>query len=245
VPERDARGIGREHARRETFLKTADVLRELVQEPKFGLRRHDRDRLQQRLGRRAEARNACEHGIPDGFGYLVDACSQRLDNEEGVACGLAVELVRIHAARFCKLRDRGRRERIQPQPPHRRARRELPEHAPQRVARVKFIVTEARDDEHRNCRDSACEQLQNIERGLIRPVHVLEHKNRSRVRTQLPSESRRKLVRHCPARDDFLQRPTGVLGNRQQRAKRPRSEQRIAAAPEDRGRPATFPTEPS
>jgi hypothetical protein len=75
-------------------------------------------------------------------------------------------------------------------------------------------------------------------------VHVLEHEDGRSSCSQLANERRHNLVRHHPARYDLLELAAGALGYRKQRPEGTRSEERIAAAPEDPRRLAAFLAEP-
>ena len=65
-----------------------------LEQPELGLRRDDRDRLEQRPPRGAQPSRPREHGVADRVGDRVGAGRERLDDEERIACGLGVELVR-------------------------------------------------------------------------------------------------------------------------------------------------------
>ena len=80
------------------------------------MRGDDRDRLEQRLCRGAEARGAREHRVPDRRRDALGSRGERLDDEERIAGGLAVELVGVDAVRLGEPRDRLERERGEPQP---------------------------------------------------------------------------------------------------------------------------------
>ena len=66
VAECHATGLGREHPGRQAFLEAVGgVTRERVEEPELGLRRRDRDCLEQRPRRGAHTRHAGEHRVAD------------------------------------------------------------------------------------------------------------------------------------------------------------------------------------
>src|SRR5439155_27158234 len=92
VPEREACRLRREHPRRQALVETVDFLPgEGLKQPELGLRRDDGDRLEEPPGGRTEARGAGEDRVPDRVRYLLGARGERLDDEERVAGGLAVE----------------------------------------------------------------------------------------------------------------------------------------------------------
>ena len=82
-----------------------------LQEPHLGLRGRDRDRLEQ-PARRAERRaTRGEHRVAHGVRDLARARRQHLGDEEGVAAGLAVEVLRVDRVGLGELADGVRRER--------------------------------------------------------------------------------------------------------------------------------------
>ena len=177
---------GREHAGGQAFVELVDDIRcERLEEPELDRGRHDRRRLEQRARRRAQARGAGEHGVPDRVRDLVLARRQHLRDEERISRRLAVELVRVDAVRLGKRRHRRRREGLELEPLDRLAARELAEHEPERVGAVELVVAVAGENESGNALDPANEQLQDVERGLVRPVQVLDDQDRRRPRPQL------------------------------------------------------------
>src|SRR5439155_1949344 len=97
--------------RRQALVETVDFLPgECLKQPELGLRRDDGDRLEEPPGGRTEARGAGEDRVPDRVRYLLGARGERLDDEERVAGGLAVEVVGVDGVRFGELRDRRGRE---------------------------------------------------------------------------------------------------------------------------------------
>src|SRR3981081_807197 len=101
------------------------------------------------------------------------------------------------------------------------------------MAAIELIVTIAGDDKRRHRLDSAGPQLQDVERGLVSPVHVLKHEHGQTPRAQVPRERRYDLVRDCAAVYNLLELAAGVFGDKEQRPERPRSKERIARAPQD------------
>ena len=116
VPERHARRLGVSMPEARHSSSRRRLAGERLEQPELGVRRDDRDRLEQRLRGGAEARGAGEHRFPDRVRDRSRSRGERLDDEERVAGGLAVELVGVDAVRLGELRDRRRRERGEPQP---------------------------------------------------------------------------------------------------------------------------------
>ena len=125
--------------------------------------------------RRAERRDAGEHGVADRLRQLDAARGERLGDEERVAGRAAVAAARRRRRAAPRARRRRRaRERREPQPVGRVAARELAERDPQRVRAVELVVAVAGDDERGDGRDAPAEQAQDVERRLVGPVDVLE-----------------------------------------------------------------------
>jgi hypothetical protein len=173
-------------------------------------------------------------------GIPLRSGGERFDDEEGVAGGLAVQLLGVDAVRLGEPRDRHRGEPAEPHPPDGAAGRQLAEHDPERMRAVELVVAVGGHDQGRHRLHPAGEQQQDVQGRLVGPVHVLEHEDRRGPRAQLPGERRRHLVRHGAARDDRPELAAGPLGDRQQRAERARGEQRVAAAPENPRRSAVL-----
>jgi hypothetical protein len=177
VPERHARRLGDEHAGRQALVQLAGrVAGDRLQQPGLGVRRHDRDRFQERRSRRAEPRGTGEDRVPDHVRDPVHAGAERLDHEERVAGGLAVELAGVDAVRLGEPRHHLGREPGEPHPPDRPAPRQVAEHDPQRMRPVELVVAVAGDHQRRHRLDPAGEQPQDVE-GRSRRRRVLVHRS--------------------------------------------------------------------
>ena len=98
---------------------------------------------------------------------------------------------------------------------------------------VELVVAVGGEYESGSTLDPADEELQHVERGLVRPVHVLDDQDRRRPRPQLAHERRRDHVRSGAALDELLELAARELGDVEQRPERPRREQGVAGAPQD------------
>ncbi len=200
VTEHHTRRLCSEHARRQTLVEIGDaVTGQCLQKPKLGMLRDDRGRLEQRVSPAAETCGTGEHRVPDRRGNPLGPGSESLDDEKGIACRRAIELFRVDGVRLCELCDRRRRELHELHATNRAARRQLAEHPPQRVDTVELVVPIGREHERRDSFDPPDEQPQNVERGLVRPVQILEDED-ARHPPQLTQERNRDLVRSCLAR---------------------------------------------
>ena len=156
VPERDGRRLGHEHARHQALLERLNrFCGERLQQPELGPRRHGCHRLKQPPRPSTEARGTGEDRVPHRVRNLIGARGERLDDEERIAGGLAIQLARIDAVRLGQLRDRRRRERSELQPSNRPARCQLAQHDPQRVRPGELVVAITHHDQGRNGLDPA------------------------------------------------------------------------------------------
>jgi hypothetical protein len=95
VPEADVVHAGNEHPGRDALAATRDrVGGDLLEQGQLHLHRRHRDSLEQLPGRGRQSGGACEDGVADGGGELV-AARHCFAHEEGVAGGLAVQLVGV------------------------------------------------------------------------------------------------------------------------------------------------------
>ena len=130
------------------------------------------------------------------------------------------------------------------QPRHELACRQLAEHGPERVGAVELVVAIARDHQSRDRLDPTGEQPQDVERRLVRPVHILEHEHGRCAFAELTSQRRDDLMRNRAARDTLLEVAADILGDREQRAEWARREEGIAGAPQDSRRRTGLLAEP-
>ena len=79
---------------------------------------------------------------------------------------------------------------------------EFPEHLPQRMELPQLRIAVAGDDERRHPGDSAPEEPKDIERGAVRPVHVLEHQDRRASPFKLVHQGRGDVVRQRDLLDE-------------------------------------------
>ena len=246
VAEGHALGGPGQHARAEAFVEAGDLLaRQRLEQPELGLRLGHGHRAEQRPCGRTQARRAREDGIADRRWDLSIAARQHLRDEEGVARRPAVELVGIDPVGLGELRHRvGRQPRdLEAIDPLRRG--QLAEDDPQPLAQVEVVVAIGGDDEGGHRLHLPGQQPQDVEGGLVGPLHVLEHEHGRRAPRELAQQHRRHLVRSCVARGDVREVATGVLGHVEQRAQGARREQRVARAPQDPRRSPVLVGEPA
>ena len=117
VPEGDTGARRPEHAARQALLEVAGgVAGERLEQRQLDGPAHDRGGVEQPPRRRAQRRDAGEHGIAHRRGQLEAAGGERLGDEERVAGRAPVQLGGVDAVRLGQLGDGLLRQRLEPQP---------------------------------------------------------------------------------------------------------------------------------
>jgi hypothetical protein len=96
--------------------------------------------------------------------------------------------------RLGQRRDRCGRQPLDRDTPDRPARDELTEQVAEWMSRLELVVAISDDGKGRNGLDLPSEQFEDVERGLVGPVDVLEDENRRRLRPQLEQQRGRHVV---------------------------------------------------
>jgi len=138
-----------------------------------------------------------------------------------------VEVLAVDPVRRRELADRLHGERLELQPRDACRRREPADHDSQRVRGRELVVPVGKEDERGRRLRSASEQAEQVERRLVRPVHVLQEEHR-RPRAQLVEQRGEHVVRPRAARDEPGERLADLgrdVGDRPERAGR---EERVA-----------------
>jgi hypothetical protein len=187
---------------------------------------------------RAEPSGASEHGIPYSERKLALAGGERFRDEERVAERLPVEVLCVDTVRLRQHSDRSRRERLDPETADGLVRRHLAEDDPERVRAVELVVAVRGDDESGHGVHATGEEAQDVERGLVRSVHVFDHEDRELARRQHTQERRANVVWPGAAVDKLLELTAGDLGDIEERSERAGGEQRIAGTPKNARRAA-------
>jgi hypothetical protein len=119
-----------------------------------------------------------------------------------------------------------RRQRRYVQPLASGRGRQVAEHGPQRMPGAELVVAVGREDDAAGTGDPSPDEAQRVERGLVRPVHVLG--DHHRVQPQLVQKRGEELVLPEPGLEQRRHRRHVVEGR-----ERPRGGERVARAPED------------
>ena len=107
------------------------------------------------------------------------------------------------------------------------------EQNPERMPAVELVVSEGRDDQHRQRLDPARDDPEHVERRLVGPVHVFDHDHGRRRPAQLDHQRLGELVRLRAAGGDALELASDRARHIEERPEWARGEQRVAASPED------------
>ena len=117
---------------------------------------------------------------------------------------------------------------------NRSGRRELADDESQRVCGPDLVAPVAHDEDDRQALDPTCEQTEDVQTRLVRPVHVVEDENRrlgGRGR-ELAHEARGHVVRLRVALDGRQEVSADGFGDVEERPEWPRCEQRVAGTPQ-------------
>ena len=237
VPEPDAAAVGVQDAGPRAFVQPAAVgPAGGPHESHLGpVGNHRRD-VKRRAGVRTQAGHPRQHGVAHARRDRLVRGRQDLGDEERVAAGDRVQAVGVQAVRLREVGHRGRGQRRHRHAPHRPSGGEVAEDDAQRMVAIHLVVAERRDDDRVGVGDPTAEEQQEIQGGLVGPVHVLEHGHRRRAAGQQVEERGEdgvpgRVRGHQPGQ--FAARAAGDVPQWTQRTGRA---QRFAGALEDAGR---------
>jgi hypothetical protein len=109
--------------------------------------------------------------------------------------------------------------------------RQVAEHQPQRVLRADLIIAEGDDDHGARALNASPEEFQELEGGLVRPMHVFEHGQGTRLRQFVQGSAEDGVA--TGLRVEYARQRTGRLSRHvEQRGEGLRGEQRIAGSPQ-------------
>ena len=180
---------------------------------------------------RAETSGACQDGVAHRIGDTSTFSREHLSDEERVTASLDIKIGGIDAIGGGHPRDRLRCEQRQSHAPPDAGRAELAEQDAQRVAAVESLVAIAENHEQRHGLDPARDETDDVQRRLVRPVHVLDNKNGGSAR-QPRQQCRGQTVGRHVLLQELRELTTGGRSDVVERTERPGGEQRVAGAPE-------------
>jgi hypothetical protein len=116
VAERHSAVFFHEHPRGEALVERGQGIRcGLFEERELGMRRRDRDGVEQRARCGGEPRSAGEHGVAHRVGDLLSG-GEHLGDEERIAAGPLVQGGAVDTVRLRDTRNPARGERCEPEP---------------------------------------------------------------------------------------------------------------------------------
>ena len=237
MSKRDACVHGGDDPRRHALGEMLDLLaRKLIEKPELTSARDHRDRIEQGPRRVRQPCGPCEHRIPDRRGDRLTIGCQHLGDEERVPARTRVKLLGIDVVRRRQLGHGCLGEWVDGDPSG--GADDLAQHHAQPVRSVEFIVAIAGEHQRGSRRDPGADQRQDVDRGLVGPVQILQHQHRRRPAAKLAKEGRRDLVRTFRSRDGALELTSDRLGDVEQRSERTRRLQRRTRAPHHAARAA-------
>ncbi len=227
VPEGDPVPRLDEHPGREAGVEPVGVL---ATQRGHQWERHragdDRHSLEQRAGLRVEPGGAGHHGVAHRRWQLRPARSQHLGHVEGVAAGSAEERLRVDLVRRRELADRVDGQGRQSQP-FDAGRGQAAEDQPQRMVGAELVVPAGHDGEAAGGPHAAGQQHDEVQRGLVGPLQVLDDEQRG-PGAQLVEQHGQHLVDRRPASHDLGQRAGGVRRQVGERTERSGGEEALA-----------------
>jgi hypothetical protein len=145
----------------------------------------------------------------------------QLGDEERVARREAVEFVDVDVGPLREPRHRLPGQGREPHPRHGRRRREVAQDGPQWVSGTDLVAAVRRDHQRARAADPAAEEAQEVERGVVGPMDVLEHGHGGQLPEGVDQE-----IEHAPTAADAVEqlreRRTETRRHVDERPQRPR-----------------------
>ena len=232
MAELDGSGASDEHPGVEAVLEPVDAaLRERVEQPELGAGLRHRDGLEEGACVVAKPGGPREHGVPDVVGDRRPTGREDLGDEERVAGGLSVELVRVEAGRLGEPGDGLERERRHDEPLDGASGGEVADEEAKRMRPGQLVVAVRAEDEQPRSVRAARQQPHRVERRLVGPVQVLEHDDGRLARAGRVEQRSGDLMRGRASVDRLGERTAELVRDVDERAERPRGGERVAGAP--------------
>jgi hypothetical protein len=229
VPEPDVGGVGLQHASTLGLVQRRGVIvRQALDQPALDLAGDRRQQLQRPLRAVAELPEPGEHRVTDRRRHVHVRAGEHLGDEEGVAAGGVEHRARIRAVPGGELLDRAGRQPPQREPLHVLAG-ERAEHPPQRMVVAQLVVAVGEHQHAGQLRDTPGEVADDVQGGVVGPVHVLDDHQRGPVGELLVHGAEDRV----PLRDrrrGLGQRPVAAAGHVPERTQRARRHQVVAHA---------------
>jgi len=179
----------------------------------------------------AEASGARQDGIAHCVWDASAFDGEHLGDEEGVAPRFDIEVSGIHAFGDRHSRDCVRSEEGQSDAPTDAGRAEFAQKHAQWMASIESLVSIAESHEQWHGVGSARDETDDVQRGFVCPMHVLDNQDRWSAR-QPRQQSRGQTVGRFVVLQELLDLTTGGRSDVMERTEGPWCEQRVAGTPE-------------
>ncbi len=190
----------------------------------------ERDDIEELPLHGAERRGPGEHGVLHR-GEIPGFGRDQLGDHVRHATAQPEHFARVPGRRGCERRHRTRAQRLEPEPAHGSHGRQLAEHRAQRVLSPEIISV--RDDEHRaRVLHSAPRIDEEVERGRVGPVQILQDDDRRRAVERACADQLDEEPMSIVAVGELRQVATRCAGDVDHGTERSGSVQRVALAPQ-------------
>jgi hypothetical protein len=231
VAERDGVRSNLQHPEPLGLGDGPEVRAQRAQQCRFDPGRDHGELLDGLPGGSAQTVHAGQDGVDDRARHRVVRRRERLRDEERVARGGLVQAPRVDGGGGGQLRDGVLGEPIQGQPPHGPTAQSA-EDALQGVLSADIVGPVGEQDQRRQVVDPATDVTQQVERGAVGPVHVLDDQHRRARRVGQLLEDGGEHLAGIVRGQRRGQWPSAVPHGVAERAKRPRGQQVVAGAGE-------------
>jgi hypothetical protein len=183
VAEYDVATLCQQHACSEALV---DVIRsrlaQPLEEPSFDPPRHDRRGVENLPSRRGQPGRPGEYGKQNARRQRPGRCGECLGDEERVSTGEGVDVIGGRSTRFGELANGVDRQRLEPDPGRPTGPRQVAECLAQRMAGADLVLAVRHDQQQREIDGPPAEHGDEVDRGDVRPVRVLDHEQHRPVR---------------------------------------------------------------
>ncbi len=185
--------------------------------------------------RGAEPGKARQHQVLHALRHALGAVAQHLADEQRIAARERMQAGGRAHRRARQLADGHLRQRRQREPRD-EAGRQLADQAAQRVRGRDLVVAPRQHQQAGHAVDAPAQELQQVQRGVVGPVHVLEHGDHGpRAARQVGEHRLEQGLARVPGLQLRAEAHVGAAGDVVQRLQRVRRLQAVAGAPPRRG----------
>lgn len=196
------------------------------------VRGHDGQLLARTTRSATEAPDPRQHGFGHRCRHSVAAGRENLVEVEGIALGQGVQEGRVSPGPGRERLDRAPRKPAERDPVY-VATREPTEQLVQWVIRVEHLVAESEHEDRPQPVESAGQEAEHVEGGVVRPLQILHDKHRRPGPGQLLDRRGEDRIARATVEERSLEHTTGSRRGITQRPQRPRDEQVVAGPAQD------------